>query len=700
MRRVPAFGFLMSVLVLSLACGGGNDGGNEPPPPPVVVSITPAQDTLTTGTSTQLAVTVSGTSNTQVNWSVAGGGLSGSVTAGGLYTAGTSTGTILVIAASQEDPSSTDTARVLVVAAPAGTITIPDSAAQGSVGLAASITSTPGATYEWGAIGGNVTSGQGTANIILTAGTGPTLAVHCTVRNLADSSLTLLGQTVLVAPPAIVSFLAVHDTVISGQATSITATFTGGTGAVDQGVGVMTSGQAVSVGPYTTGYAGTLLTLTVTGFRGSAATAQVRVVSVNPPVLGMFRAIGPRAPVGGRGQFIAGWNQDPGVVATISPGVGQITTAPKLTPVLTTPATTLYTLVVRAPGTDSAIQDTASVEAVLPASGQFASTGSMKRSRAGMSATRLLDGRVLLAGGRSVSGVSLSSAEIYDPSTGTFSLTDSMPSPRQGHAAELLADGRVLVAGGGNFGDPETGEFYDPATGTWAAGPPLQLRPIFSVRLTDQRVLLIPASGQAALYDPVGMTTTLTGALPATADEFYVAPLSGNRVLLANSSSHNLPDGSTWIFDAASGQFTPTGSMHAPHRSGTLIGLADGRVLIAGGVKNNPTSNEFIAKAEIFDPATGQWAETGKLSIPRVVPQLVLLSGGNVLVSGGLDEIGQEARYAEIFNPSSGQFTPMLSNIPELLIGSRPVLLTGGDVLFVGGDGVHEASGSAERFTP
>jgi hypothetical protein len=79
---------------------------------------------------------------------------------------------------------------------------------------------------------------------------------------------------------------------------------------------------------------------------------------------------------------------------------------------------------------------------------------------------------------------------------------------------------------------------------------------------------------------------------------------------------------------------------------------------------------------------------------------MVLLANGTVLLSGGLDETGRVARYAEIFDPATGQFTPMLTNIPELLIGSRAVLLASGDVLFVGGDGVHEALGAAERFSP
>jgi Galactose oxidase, central domain/Kelch motif len=97
--------------------------------------------------------------------------------------------------------------------------------------------------------------------------------------------------------------------------------------------------------------------------------------------------------------------------------------------------------------------------------------------RVGETATRLPDGRVLIAGGESLPGRPLSSAEIYDPRRATWTPTRSMHVPRWHHTATLLLDGTVVVAGGTRAGDhvssPET---FDPRTGKWTLVAPARAR--------------------------------------------------------------------------------------------------------------------------------------------------------------------------------------------------------------------------------
>jgi hypothetical protein len=101
--------------------------------------------------------------------------------------------------------------------------------------------------------------------------------------------------------------------------------------------------------------------------------------------------------------------------------------------------------------------------------------------RADFTATRLSDGRVLLAGGDSGSQQDpsiTSTAELYDPATGAFTSTGQMTIERASQTATLLANDRVLMVGGedlsgGILSSLSSTEIYDPTTGTFTAAASL-----------------------------------------------------------------------------------------------------------------------------------------------------------------------------------------------------------------------------------
>lgn len=404
----------------------------------------------------------------------------------------------------------------------------------------------------------------------------------------------------------------------------------------------------------------------------------------------------------------------------------------------------------------------ASAEWYDPVSGTWATVNSMHSARYIHTATLLPSGQVLVAAGFGLSGVT-NVAEVYNPASNTWTATGPMNVPRRYHTATLLPNGNVLVAGGFEDGIGEVGtvEEFSPVSNTWTiigslayarhahtttllpngqvivvgggngsgpiavtevdnltSGAWTNTTPMNSARayhtatlLPDGKVLVTGGQNNnnnplnsAELYDPTSGTWTNTGSL-TSARAFHTATLLPNgKVLVAGGDDYGDPLSSAELYDPGSGTWTNTGSMNTARYLHTATLLPNGKVLVAGGHGNNGDPYGAETSAELYDPASGTWTNTGSLQYPRYGQTATLLPDGMALVVGGADYDsvqGFAITFEELYNPVSGTWTSPSGWSTEGDALLTATLLPDGQVVAAGGiDYVGDYFNGAELFNP
>jgi hypothetical protein len=351
----------------------------------------------------------------------------------------------------------------------------------------------------------------------------------------------------------------------------------------------------------------------------------------------------------------------------------------------------------------------------------FTPTGSMHAPRSGHRATLLSDGKVLVVNGDD------GSAELFDPETSTFALTGSMTTPRYGATFTLLANGKVLVAGG--YGPGSSGpllrllaaELYDPQSGSFTLTGDMGVGRVLhtATLLANGRVLIAggtdksdgggAATASAELYDPSTGTFTPTGSMNSDRAQHTATLLNSGKVLIAggwNGHAADAADDPPWdplfaeLFDPSSGTFISTGSMSTTRIGHTATLLADGKVLLLGGipgVQNIHSQPPAPQYAEIYDPSTQAFSGLDDLSVSRQGYTVTLLHSGEVLLAGGkiLDLV---VPTTELLNPTTGSLNATGSLGTER-VGHTATLLKDGRVLVTGGtDAKGNILASAELY--
>lgn len=337
------------------------------------------------------------------------------------------------------------------------------------------------------------------------------------------------------------------------------------------------------------------------------------------------------------------------------------------------------------------------------------------QARQDHTATLLNDGRVLVMGGTLGfgSGTPNTTAQIYDPETNSWASAPPIPTPRAQYSATLLANGHVMVAGGQASGPSAAVDIFDPAAGQWraASAMPTTRYGHTANLLVDGRVLVAGGTNaanigggpqaQAVVYDPATDRWSSAGRLANTRVRHAAVRLADGRVLVMGGMDESQRPGvlldTAELFDPATNAWTTTGALAVARWYHAAAMLGDGRVVVAGGGSENWAMPEF---AEMYDPATGRWNSAGNLVAARYQHSLSVLPDGRLLAAGGNFTPSSDGQTgAEAYDPALNRWTPV-GPMAEGRARHTATVLNQGAVLVVGGIDEEAPLASAERFSP
>jgi hypothetical protein len=331
-----------------------------------------------------------------------------------------------------------------------------------------------------------------------------------------------------------------------------------------------------------------------------------------------------------------------------------------------------------------------------PAVGAWLPAAPLRFGRIEPTATLLLDGSVLVAGGFGFTNY-VRVSERYNPTTDMWQTNGPLNTARAQHTATLLLNGKVLIAGGNDGslqGHSRTAELYEPATGNFTPTGSMNLgrSDHRAVLLKNGKVLVVAGFGTASsvlnsaeLFDPIAGTWALTAPLPLGLTSHTATLLPDGKVLVAGGFGTNTTSAGAFVFDpetGTNGTWTTVGSLNIARWRHSALLLPNGKVLVVGG---EDTNFNPLTNAEIFDPAVGKWTPTGSLGTALYEATLTLLPNGKVLAAAGFLN-----RTAELYDVGLGfpnSSPPQILTVTGLSLGDS-LSLTG-----AGFRGLSESSG-------
>jgi hypothetical protein len=597
-------------------------------------------------------------------------------------------------------------------------------------------TSTPFFTSVSGGALGTVTWSSSGGSWSGSTWTAPATAGSYTITATSNDDATKTATTTAtgVDLPAITAFT-LQQVGVSAPTWALSATYSGGTGAVDQGVGALASGSQINVGLVHAD----LYTLTVTSPAGVSVTRTASAVAlvVDSGTTGSVlpgRTYSPAAHVTGAANTGITYSTTSGSVTTggvysppmaigsyaltltsqADPSVNAIITVnviPLVMPQSQVVATNT-SFVFRAP--ILGIANTAVTWSLTPttlgtisAQGVFTSNGTA--GSATVTATSVAN--------PTVSGTAFLTVQANFTYTNALAATSgaAITTRRTQHALARTSSDLVLASGGLNGGVPiasletfnSSGQFWTTSgvsLATARSRHTATLLPTGHILIAGGRDAAGNPLASAELYDPLyDLLAPAPGVMASAREDHTATLLIDGRVLLAGGRGTTGTLASSEIYDPVTNTFTTLASAMTDARVGhSAIALLDGRVLVAGGSKDGTDASLSIT-GDLFDSVTGTFTPaTSLMNWGRRNMGAALAPDGSVSLLGGVFTPSVPLVYSggQKFNPATSAFASFTS--PLSTGRNRPLstILANGTMLFLGGSSDLGTTGDKNGTTP
>ncbi len=300
--------------------------------------------------------------------------------------------------------------------------------------------------------------------------------------------------------------------------------------------------------------------------------------------------------------------------------------------------------------TFSAVTNTA--EIYDPILRKWTPTGSLGVPRTMAAGAKLASGKVLVAGGAvevaSFPAVALASTELYDPTTGRWAPAGNLASPRYQHAAALLA-GELLVCGGTSGHDALAS--CEKFGTSWGAAPSMaSARAELTLTASGANVLATGGRGASGALQTAEVLQN--GGWNAAGP--LAVPRYGHAALLLADGSVVVAGGAGAITSAERFTFS---TRTWTTRSGALSSGAyqaaaatvNGLAIVTGG-----SSPGASAATALYDGVSDAWSAGPALLDARYAHTATALADGSVLVAGGIDASSNPLGTSEVLELKQG----------------------------------------------